>query len=55
MRVFESLKLITHGYKMLEVSKLMGFEDYSCFYKQFVSILGVSPTDFNFHHENLEA
>lgn len=55
MRVFESLKLITHGYKMLEVSKLMGFEDYSCFYKQFVSTLGVSPTDFNFHHENLEA
>lgn len=51
MRIFESLKHITHGQKIINIAKSLGYNDYSCFYKQFVSILGVSPADFDFNHD----
>lgn len=46
LRIFESLKLMAEGYMIADVCKDVGFDDYTSFYRQFVSTLGVSPVEF---------
>lgn len=46
LRIFEALKLISQGHIISEIYQKVGFEDYTSFYRQFVSTLQRSPADF---------
>lgn len=37
---------MAEGYMMADICKNVGFEDYTSFYRQFVSTLGVPPVEF---------
>lgn len=44
-RILAARMLINNGFKPTQVSDMLGFSDYSTFYRSYVSVTGKSPTD----------
>lgn len=44
-RIFEAHRMLLAGYKPMEACQILGYSDYSTFYRTYVSALGVSPTE----------